>query len=50
VPAAVSQCVQRSRVFQPDPENAARYDKLFDLFKDLHDRLQPPFDRLAELP
>ncbi len=50
VPAAVSRCVQMGQTFQPHLANAARYDYLFGLFKDLHDRLQAPFDRLAEMP
>jgi len=50
VPAAVSRCVQMGQTFQPNPANAARYDYLFSLFKDLHDRLQAPFDRLSEMP
>ena len=50
VPAAARGCVQLGQSFQPNPANAARYDALFELFKDLHDRLQAPFDRLAEIP
>jgi xylulokinase len=50
VPAAIERTTRIGRVFEPDSRNAARYDFLFELFKDLHDRLQEPFDRLARMP
>jgi xylulokinase len=50
VPAAASRCVHMGQVFQPNPAHAERYDFLFRQFKDLHDLLQTPFDRLAEMP
>jgi xylulokinase len=37
-------------VFQPDRQTQPRYDYLFDLFKDLHDRMQEPFNRYSALP
>ena len=43
-------CLRVARTFSPDPALAERYNALFDLFKDLHDRFQSPFDRLARLP
>jgi xylulokinase len=43
-------CLRVARTFSPDPALAERYHALFDLFKDLHDRFQKPFDRLAQLP
>jgi len=46
---ATAQCVQTARVFQPDPRRARRYDALFEIYKDVHDRLQQPFDRLARI-
>ena len=49
VPSAARRCVHIGRTFQPDPDLFPRYDGLFDLFTDLHDRLQKPFDRLAEI-
>jgi xylulokinase len=50
VPTAAQRCVAIQDTFQPNANHAQRYDALFELFKDLHDRLQTPFDRLAELP
>ena len=49
VPSAARRCVQIGRTFQPDPGTRLRYDGLFDLFADLHDRMQNPFDRLAQI-
>lgn len=46
---AVRRCVQTRQVYEPNPANFERYDALFALFKDLHDRLQSPFDRLAAI-
>lgn len=34
--------------FIPDPHAAARYDRQYDVFHDLHERLQPSFRRAAE--
>jgi xylulokinase len=42
-------CLEVKRVYQPNPENFARYDRLYELFKDIHDQLQPSFDRLARI-
>ncbi len=42
--------VQIEWVFEPDPGTAARYDALYQLFKGLHDTLQPGFEALARLP
>lgn len=50
VPSAARRCVAIKDTFQPNAENARRYDALFELFKDLHDRLQEPFERLAQIP
>jgi hypothetical protein len=36
--------------FQPDLTTKLRYDYLFDLFKDMHDRMQDPFNRFSALP
>jgi sugar (pentulose or hexulose) kinase len=49
IPSAVQRCVRTGQVFQPNPANFERYDALFALFKDLHDRLQTPYDRLATI-
>jgi xylulokinase len=37
-------------VFQPNLATKPRYDYLFDLFKDMHDRMQDPFNRFSVLP
>jgi len=37
-------------VFQPNLATKPRYDYLFDLFKDMHDRMQDPFNRFSALP
>jgi hypothetical protein len=39
----------RSVVICPNPANRERYDQLFTLFKDLHDRLLPAFERLHRI-
>jgi xylulokinase len=46
---ATRQCVQTARVYLPDPAAVERYNTLFEIFKDLHDRFQEPFDRLKEI-
>jgi sugar (pentulose or hexulose) kinase len=46
---ATAQCVQTARVFQPNPATVERYNALYDLYKDVHDRLQEPFERLAKI-
>jgi hypothetical protein len=38
------------KTFVPDPLLAARYDYLFGLYKEIHDRLQGPFNVLARMP
>ncbi len=37
-------------VFEPNLAHKTRYDYLFDLFKDTHDRMQEPFNRYSTLP
>jgi len=41
--------IRVAREFHPRPENSERYDALFDLFKELHDRLQAPYNSLAAI-
>jgi len=50
VRAGAEQCLRVDKAFQPDPSRAARYDYLYELFTELHDRLQEPFDKLAHMP
>ncbi len=40
---------QVEEIFQPIQENQARYEKLYGLFKELHDGLQSSFQRLGEI-
>jgi xylulokinase len=42
--------VKVDRVFEPDPSNRARYEYLYILFKELHDVLQPGFEKLSLAP
>ncbi len=44
--SAVGAVVRTAGVVQPNPANRARYDALFSLYLDLHDRLTPGFERL----
>jgi len=48
--AGAARCVHVADAFQPRQALAARYDYLYDLFQEVHDRLQEPFGRLAHLP
>ena len=41
------QCVDKA--FRPRPELADRYDRLFGLFKEVHDVLQGPYNKLARI-
>ena len=36
--------------FQPNLTTKTRYDYLFDMFKDMHDKMQDPFNRFGALP
>lgn len=50
VRAGAEQCLRVDKTFQPDLARAARYNYLYELFKEIHDRLQEPFNRLARMP
>jgi len=43
------QCLRVAKTFTPRPETEERYNALFELFKDLHDQMQAPYDRLAKI-
>ena len=43
-------CLRIAKEFEPRRELRQRYDYLFELFKDLHERLQEPYNRLPKLP
>ena len=48
--SGAEQTIHLGPTFQPDDSAKARYDYLFDMFKDMHDRMQQPFDRFSALP
>lgn len=50
VRAGAEQCLRVDKEFQPDPSKTARYDFLYELFKEVHDRMQEPFDKLVRMP
>ena len=47
--AGAEKCLRVAKTFLPRSETKDYYNALFDLFKDLHDRMQAPYDRLAEI-
>jgi xylulokinase len=49
IPSAARQCVRVGRQFLPNPATFTAYQALFSLFKEVHDQLQGPFDRLAAI-
>ena len=50
VRAGAEQCLRVDKEFQPDASKTARYDYLYELFKEVHDRMQEPFDKLVRMP
>ena len=44
---AASQGLVVQETYEPRSEHAERYDELFEIFVDVHDRLQDPFSRIA---
>lgn len=48
--AGAERCLRVEQSFKPDPSKTDRYNYLFEIFKDVHDRLQEPFDKLARMP
>ena len=49
-PSGVEQCLRIAKEFLPRPQYRERYDAMFTLFKDLHDRIQEPYNQLARIP
>ena len=47
--SAAESCQSVDKTFQPRPEWADRYDRLFELFKEVHDVLQEPYNKLARI-
>ena len=50
LPAAAARCVKADRTFLPNSALEARYNALYALYKELHARMQEPFEALARLP
>ncbi len=48
--SGVEHCLRIAKEFKPNAELRSRYDYLFELFKDLHDRMQEPFNQLPRIP
>jgi xylulokinase len=44
--AEISDLRRDDRVFQPSTSNAATYDRLFDIYTDLHKHVAPVYERL----
>lgn len=47
--SAANQVVQIDHVLLPDPTQAGLYQRLYEVYKDLHDRMIDPFERLAQI-
>ena len=47
--SAADQVVHINHVLQPDPTQAELYNRLYAVYKDLHDRMIEPFERLANI-
>jgi xylulokinase len=48
--SGAEQTIRLGPTFQPNLTTKSRYDYLFDMFKDMHDRMQDPFNRFSALP
>jgi xylulokinase len=47
--SGIELCLRVDKEFQPHPEWSDRYDALFELFKEVHDALQEPYNKLARI-
>ena len=47
IPAAGAAMSGTSRGFDPDPDTSARYDRLYDVYRDIYPSLRPLFARLS---
>jgi xylulokinase len=47
--SAAGQVVHIDHVLQPDPAQEDRYNRLYEVFKDLHDRMIDSFERLTQI-
>jgi xylulokinase len=50
VSSAAERCLHVDSEFRPNPSKSTRYDFLYHLYKDIHDRLQVPFDKISHMP
>ncbi len=48
--SGVEQCLRIAKEFTPRQQYSDRYNAMFTLFKDLHDRIQEPYNQLARIP
>jgi xylulokinase len=47
--SGIERCLRIDKEFEPRPEWGERYDALFELFKQVHDSLQEPYNKLARI-
>ena len=48
--SGAERCLRLDKKFEPNPELNGRYWYQFELFKEVHDALQLPFNKLAKMP
>lgn len=48
--SGIEHCLRVDKEFEPRAGRSERYDALFGLFKEVHDLLQEPYKRLAQIP
>jgi xylulokinase len=48
--SGIEHCLRVDKEFEPRPEWRERYDALFELFKQVHDLMQEPYNKLAGIP
>jgi xylulokinase len=49
-PSGAERCLRVAKKFEPNLDLSGRYNYQFELFKEVHDLLQSPFNRLAKMP
>jgi xylulokinase len=49
-PSGAERCLRLDKQFDPHPDLSERYNYQFELFKEAHDLLQEPFNKLAKMP
>jgi len=47
--AAISQCVHIDRIIEPDPDRHEQYEKLFAIYREIHDGLAAAYRHLAQI-